>query len=202
MGSDDAVLWKLDHNGNFLWAREYGSPDYDAATAIAVDGSGDIYATGAFSDSVNFGTASHPDTITAGPIFDAFVLKVDPSGNEVWVKGLVGPGGWSKGQGIAVEPTGQLDLTGTFQGLVNFDPNGGTDDLTSVGSTDVFVAGLSSSGVLAYALQAGETGFNACWGSPSTPSGRPRSPGPIPGRSDSARTRSHRRESPAFSSPS
>ena len=115
---DDAdVLWKLDRNGNFLWARDYGSPDYDAATAIAVDGSGNIYATGAFSDSVNFGTALHPDSITAGPIFDTFVLKVDPNGNEVWVKGLVGPGGLSKGQGIAVVPTGEVDLGGDVPGF-------------------------------------------------------------------------------------
>jgi Bacterial Ig-like domain len=164
LGSDDAVLWKLNINGQFLWARDYGSADYDAATAVAVDASGNFYATGAFSDTVNFGTALHPDSLTAGPIFDAFVLKTDPNGNEVWVKGLVGPGGWSKGQGIAVESTGQIDLAGTFNGLVDFDPNAGTDNLTSVGNTDVFVAGLSPAGALNYAFQAGRTNFNAALG--------------------------------------
>ena len=169
-GSDDAVLWKLDANGHFLWARGYGSADYDAAAAIAVDASGNIYTTGTFSDSVNFGTATASDTLAAGPIFDTFVLKLDPNGNEVWVKGLIGPGGWSKGQGIAVEPLGNVDLDGTFQGLIDFDPNSGTDNLTSVGNTDVFVVGLDPGGNLLSALQAGQTNFNAALGIAVNPS--------------------------------
>ena len=163
-GNDDALLWKLDINGHVLWAHSYGSVDYDAATSIAVDASGNVYATGAFSDTVVFGGVSHPDAITAGPIFDTFVLKLDTNGNEIWAKGFVGPGGWSKGQGIAVDPFGNIHIAGTFQGLVNFNPNSGTDNLTSVGNTDVFVAGLNSVGNLLYALQAGKTNFNGALG--------------------------------------
>ncbi len=164
-GGLDAVLWKLDANGHFLWARSYGSIDTDDADAIAVDASGNVYATGLFSDTVNFGTIAYPDPLTSGTTnFDAFLLKVDPNGNEVWVKGLVGPVGWAKGQGIAVDPLGNIDLTGTFQGTVDFDPGSGTDNLTSAGETDAFVAGFSPTGALNYALHAGQTNFNASGG--------------------------------------
>jgi hypothetical protein len=160
-GSDDAMLWKLGPSGSFLWARSYGSTDYDTANAVAVDASGDLYATGAFSDTVNFGTVANPDSITAGPVYDAFLLKVDPNGNTLWVDGLVGPSGSSKGQGVAVDPSGTVHVAGTFSGPLAFSA---TDTLTSVGTSDAFVAGYGASGSMIYALQAGETNFNASLG--------------------------------------
>ena len=170
-GSDDVSVWKLGPTGNFLWARSYGSTDYDGANALAVDGSGDLYVTGAFSDSVNFGTTSRIDSITAGPIYDAFLLKVDPNGNELWVKGLVGPTGSSNGLGIAVDKGGYVHLAGTFSGPVDFDPGPGVDTLTSVASSDVFAAGYDSNGNLFYALQAGVTNFNAALAAAVDPTG-------------------------------
>ena len=163
-GSNDATLWKIDAGGKFLWARSYGSTDYDAATAVAVDASGNLYATGPFSGTVNFGTGGQPDSLTAGPIYDTFALKVDPNGNEVWARGLVGPGGSSKGLGIAVDPSGTIHVAGTFSGLIDFDPGPGIDDLTSVGTSDAFVAGFDPTGHLIYALQAGQANFNAALG--------------------------------------
>ena len=160
-GSDDAMLWKLNQGGKFLWARSYGSTDYDAATAVAVDASGDLIATGAFSDTVNFGTASTPDSVTAGPVYDTFLLKVNPNGNEAWVRGLVGPSGSSKGQGVAVDFAGNVHLAGTFSGPLSFS---GTDTLTSVGSSDVFSAGYDGNGNPDYALQAGQANFSAALG--------------------------------------
>ena len=163
-GSNDALLWKLDATGQFVWARSDGSTDYDAATAVAVDASGNVYATGAFSDSVNFGTAGRPDILSTQATYDTFVLKVDADGNEVWVKGLIGPGGSAKGQGVAVDPFGSIHVAGTFQETLDFDPGPGVDSLTSVGGGDAFVAGLDPSGNLIYALQAGQTSFNAALG--------------------------------------
>jgi Bacterial Ig-like domain len=160
-GSDDAMLWRLDSTGKLLWARSYGSADFDATTAVSVDASGALYATGAFSDMVNFGTVAKPALITAGPVFDTFLLKVDPNGNELWVDGLVGATGSSKGQGVAVDPFGTVHVAGTFSGPLAFST---TDTLTSVGSSDAFVAGYDASGNLTYALQAGQTNFNAALG--------------------------------------
>jgi hypothetical protein len=159
-GSDDAFVWKLTSSGAFAWAQSFGSADYDTATAIAVDPQGNFYLTGAFSDTVTFGST----TLTAGPDFDTFVVKLSPTGSVIWADGLVGPGGWSKGQGIAIDSGGDVELGGTFQGLIDFNPGAGTDDLTSVGDTDVFAVGLDTNGNLLFTLQDGSTNFNATLG--------------------------------------
>ncbi len=163
-GSNDALIWKLDPAGRTLWARSFGGPDYDAATAIAVDPAGNIYATGGFSGTVNFGTGPSTDYRTSGPIFDGFVLKLDPGGNEAWADGLVDPAGWSKGAGIAVDPDGLVHVAGTFSRTVQIAPEAGGATLSSGGSADVLLAGFDGGGRPIYALQAGRTNFNAALG--------------------------------------
>ncbi len=170
-GSDDALTWKLDPSGKFLWGRSFGSTDYDSGNGVAIDSSNNIEVVGTFSGSVNFATGPQPDTLTAGPIFDAYVLKLDPTGQEIWVKGYVGPGGWSKGQAIAVDPFNQAHIAGAFTGSVDFDPGPNVDSLKSVGSTDAFASGLDSQGNFVYATQAGQTNFNASLGVAVNPSG-------------------------------
>jgi len=170
-GSNDAAVWKLDPSGHPLWARSFGSADYDSADAVAIDASGGILVAGTFSGTVNFATGSSPDALTAGPIFDAYVLKLDPAGNEAWARGFVGPGGWARATGIALDAGGNVDVAGTFSGKVDFDPGPSTMNLTSGGSTDAFVAGLDTAGNFVYALQAGQANANSAEGVAANASG-------------------------------
>ena len=163
-GSVDALAWKLNSSGGFLWGRSLGSTDYDSAGAIAVDSANNIYVTGTFSGSVDFGTGTQADVLTAGPIFDAFAVKFSSTGQESWARGFVGTGGWAKGQAVAVDPSGVVHVAGAFNGTVDFDPTAGVANLTNVGSTDAFVAGLTADGGFVYAMQAGQTNFNAALG--------------------------------------
>ena len=167
-GSDDAAVWKLDATGHPLWARSWGSPDYDAANSVAVDPAGNILTTGAFSDTVNFATGLSSATLTAGASFDAFVVKLDTSGNELWVRGFVGPDGWAVGSGIAIDASGNSHVAGSFRGTVDFDPGPGVANLVSVGYTDLFVAGLDPSGNQLYAIHAGQTNSNEALGIAAT----------------------------------
>ena len=163
-GSTDALVWKLNSQGAFLWARSFGSTDYDVAGGVALDSSNNIAVIGTFSGTVNFATGGTPDFLTAGPIFDAFVVKLGPTGQETWARGIVGTNGWAKGQAIAVDPSGTIHLAGAFTGTADFDPEPNITALTSQGSTDAFAAGLDSSGKFAYATQAGRTNFNTSLG--------------------------------------
>lgn len=76
-GEEDIYINKLDALGNFVWAVSMGSPGWDVGSAIAVDPSGTIYATGHFYLSTDF-DPSETDifTLTSAGMEDAFVLKL------------------------------------------------------------------------------------------------------------------------------
>ena len=61
------------------------------------------------------------------------------------------------GNAIAVDAAGNVYSTGTFTGTADFDPGAGTFNMTSLGSTDVFIQKLSSSGNFVWAKQIGST---------------------------------------------
>ena len=171
VGSTDAIVWKLGPSGQLVWGRSFGSTDYDVAGALAVDSADNIAVAGTYSGSVNFATGAIPNILTAGPIFSAFALQLDRFGQTNWARGFTASSGWSKGQAIAVDSTRVIHLAGAFSGTTDFDPGPSVNALTSQGSTDAFAAGLDASGQVVYAIQAGQTNFNANLGVAVNPSG-------------------------------
>jgi hypothetical protein len=74
-GTDrDFATVKYDQSGNELWVRRYNGPvdSTDAARAMALDGSGDIYVTGS-----SYGS---------GTSFDWTTIKYYPNGDTAWVR--------------------------------------------------------------------------------------------------------------------
>ena len=53
-GSADAFVWKLDSDGQLIWARRAGSTGFDAATALAVGEDSSILVGGGFNGTVDF----------------------------------------------------------------------------------------------------------------------------------------------------
>ena len=96
----DAFVTKLDPTGKLIWSTFLGGPLDDAASAIAVDASGNVFVTGATVSTTfpgtaggyqpNFGGAGGESTlqdITSGYVGfdtgDAFVAKINPTGTQV-----------------------------------------------------------------------------------------------------------------------
>jgi hypothetical protein len=108
--SDYATI-KYDSSGNQLWVARYNGPGNvengdDEATAIAVDGLGNVYVTGS---STSFsGAAQYYATI-----------KYDSSGNQLWVARYIGPanGGSNVANAIKVDGSGNVYVTGYSTGL-------------------------------------------------------------------------------------
>jgi hypothetical protein len=125
MGSgtaDDYATVKYYPNGNTAWVRRYNGPadSTDIATAIAVDGSGNVYVTGQ-----SMGTGSD----------DYATVKYDPNGNEVWVKRYNGPGnGYDRPEAIAIDGSDNIYVTGNSYGsgtnqdytTIKYSPGGDT----------------------------------------------------------------------------
>ena len=72
---------------------------------------------------------------------------------------MFGSTGNDIGSSVAVDSSGNIYTTGTFQGTVDFDPGAGTTNLTSIGGYDVFVSKLDSSGNLVWAKSFGHVGW-------------------------------------------
>ncbi len=162
-GYEDIFISKLDVNGNFLWAKSIGSNDLgvgisDEGYSIAVDGTGNVYATGVFHGTVDFdpGPGVVNLSIPSGSCpscAQMFVAKFDTNGNLVWAKGY-GTYGDSEPSAIAVGPTGNIYLTGYFWSSVGF---GSGVFVSANGTKDIFIAKLNNNGVGIWAKSMGDS---------------------------------------------
>ena len=105
-GFDDAFAVKLDPSGNRLWHTFIGGTGSDWVSAIAVDGSGNIYVAG--TSSATWGT---PVNAFAGGFNDAFATKLDSSGNRIWHT-FIGGTVSDSGGAIAVDGSGNAYMSG------------------------------------------------------------------------------------------
>lgn len=159
-GSYDLFVAKYDASGNYVWAKNIGGTSDDYGLGLAIDATGNCYFTGYFQGAnIDFDAdATGSQTLSSnGASIDIFLAKYDAAGNYVWAKRM---GGTSTDQGyaLAADAAGNIYITGHFQGTnVDFDPNAGTQNLSSAGVSDVFLAKYDASGNYVWAKKMGGT---------------------------------------------
>ena len=124
-GLTDAFVSKLDSSGNVLWTRQFGTSGIDYANEVAVDSLGNVYVAG-------LNNQTNAPGQTSG---DAFVSKLDSSGNVLWTRQF-GTSGWDYAHGVAVDSSGNVYAAGSF-------------------SSDAYVRKLDSSGNVLWTRQFG-----------------------------------------------
>lgn len=137
-GLYDCFLLKLNSAGNFLWAKKFGTGDSDSGVDMVVDAQGNCYFSG-----VTWGGFGQAQNLNGQ--MDAFVAKANSSGTLLWSRGF-GGGGTDVAYGIALDSTGQVWVTGYFEGTAYFNPTGGNVQLTSAGASDGYLSRYSNSG--------------------------------------------------------
>jgi hypothetical protein len=155
-GAANVFLAKYDASGNYVWAKRLGGTFFDAANSLTLDGSGSVYVTGFFSNTVDFDPSSGTANLVSAGNFDIFVSKYDASGNYIWAKGMGGTGA-DRGHSLALDGSGNLFVTGYFNSTADFDPSSSTANLVSAGSDDIFVAKYDASGNYVWAKGMGGT---------------------------------------------
>jgi len=132
----------------FDWAMRAGSVGTDHGVAVVTDAGGNSYTTGRFTGAnVDFDPGPGTALLTSA-LDDIFVLKLDPAGNFVWVKQMGGANADIPAS-MAIDPSGNLYITGNFSAAGDFDPGPGVVTLTpnnGPGFTDIFVVSLDASG--------------------------------------------------------
>ncbi|MDB6108712.1 MAG: hypothetical protein JWR69_462 [Pedosphaera sp.] len=143
LGSNDVFIAKYDPAGNPLWAQSAGGTNSDEATALAVDGSGNVYVTGYFQRTATFGNITL--TNTTGPSTNyIFLAKYDSGGNLLWVQQAGGQFS-DQGRGLALDASGNIFLTGSIYGTATF---GNTNLVPPSNRLSAFLAKYDASGNL------------------------------------------------------
>jgi hypothetical protein len=138
-GGLDMFIAKYSATGQFQWVKRFGSIYDDSANGVAVDGSGNVFVTGYFSDNVNFGGGT---IYAAYGGVDTFVVKFSPTGGYLWSKNFVTFAA-DYGTSVAVDGNGDVVVGGYFLGT-QIDCGGGW--LYNHGGSDAFVVKYSSTG--------------------------------------------------------
>lgn len=153
------------------WARSYGWAFTEPGNAIALDGSGNIYITGAFFDTVDFDPGTGVNNIISNGGLDIYILKLDPAGNLAWVKTIGGPDD-DHGKAISIDGSGNILVCGWFKNTADFNPGPGTSNLTATTSTfDAFVLKLDAAGDFVWANRMGGFGIDFANGIQANSSG-------------------------------
>ncbi|TNE47443.1 MAG: hypothetical protein EP343_19935 [Deltaproteobacteria bacterium] len=162
---------KLNSQLQVLWARPISADGYETQQ-VAVDGTGNVYLTGAFISSVAvFGTTTLQNRIldkegtTLGP--QVFVAKLDTNGKWLWA---TSGGGKALGYntGIAADSKGNVFVAGVFcdeeSGDFGTTSTFGSTTLTTAGDADIFVAKLDKDGTWLWTKAAGTADYDTASG--------------------------------------
>lgn len=126
-------LVKFDKNLNAIWAKGAAGLGTIDGKSIATSGN-DIFLTGHFNDSINFSGSILVEDLAYQ---DAFVARFDASGNVVWAKST-GTNSNDNGNGIALDNSGNVYITGYFEGDEIFYQSTPVDTLHGGGKAMVF----------------------------------------------------------------
>jgi hypothetical protein len=134
---DDAFLGKWDSQGRLSWLETFGGEDLDQAHGVAADADGNVYLTGSFSRSIDFGTG----LLETKSHQAVFLAKLSADGEPLWASAW-GTDAFQSACCVEVGPRGDVVVAGEFVTTLNV----GGDDLVSAGSSDVFVAAFDADG--------------------------------------------------------
>jgi hypothetical protein len=149
----DVLIAKFTPAGKVVWIAEGNGSTNAMVHEIICDQAGNVWAAGMFKGILKLGdrsVLSHGDN-------DLLITSLTPDGQRLWTRTGGGPK-VDYGLGVACDNSGFSYLTGEFTETAEFVGS----NLTSAGSTDIYIAKFDRSGTLQWLQQAGgDKGDNA-----------------------------------------
>lgn len=138
---------------SFEWVKSYGGTQGDYGEHVAIDAMGNVYTTGYFKDSVDFDPGPEEFILASNGYRDAYVTKFDANGQFLWAVAWGGEIDDDYGYGIDVDQSGNVFITGSFVGTVDFDPGQAVYNMSTSYefADDIFVLKLSTHGSFLWA---------------------------------------------------
>jgi hypothetical protein len=156
-GSFDSFILKLDNNGNFGWVKSIQGTNSNFINQIVLDYAGNINAVGYFQGTADFDPNAGVSTMTTIGSKSAFLSKWNGQGQFVSAL-MIGGSGFEIGKALTVDMQNNIYMVGDFRGVVDFDPSGSTNFITSSGLRDAFIVKYTSQGVLVWVDKIGGAG--------------------------------------------
>ena len=114
--SPNMYIAKLDSTGNFIWENSIVGSGTDKCNSISLDNEGNVYATGSFRDTINFGANSIiPELVASDSRPLSFLIKYNSNGQVTWAKKSIG-----SGYSIFIDKNNSLFLSGKYRGSLDF----------------------------------------------------------------------------------
>ncbi len=140
-GHTDAVLIKLKAGGDMEWVKTFGGRYDDTILHVAIDGHANIIVQGHMKDLSDWGGKQLK--AGGGSDNDILLAKYDANGDHVWSQNF-GNAFNDVAGGVAVDPSGAIVMTGSFDKTVSF--GAGDTPHPSAGESDIYVARYSPEG--------------------------------------------------------
>jgi hypothetical protein len=144
----------------FDWVRTIGDPFNQRGVAIASEAFF-TYSVGNYEGTVDFDPGVGVTTLTCLGTTDGYITKFETDGDLFYAKRLGGstPSSTVLPKAVAYSSTGEVYVTGSFSGTVDFDPGAGTVNLTATSvAEDIFVLKLDAIGSFLWVKQFGSAG--------------------------------------------
>ncbi len=109
VGKSDIMIIKYRPDGSIDWRTQAGGTDFDSPSSVTVDRSGNVYVTGGFYGTADFGGIN----LTSSGKDDIFIAKYLPNGTISWARSAGGSLG-DVGFGTAVDTMGNVYVAGSF----------------------------------------------------------------------------------------
>lgn len=146
-GVHDQFFQKLDTIGNLLWVKQLNPNSYlfNRKGDIYLDNNENLYITSNFIDTMDADVGPGVQTMICPGNDDVCVLKLNKNGQFIWAKQI---GGYGKiyAPSLYTNNSGDLYLTGNFDGEIDFNPNSGNTILNSLTANDAYILQLDSNG--------------------------------------------------------
>ncbi len=139
---NDLFVVKLDKDGAHQWSGVFGDGVGQVGYGIAATPDGKVFLAGDLAGTLDLGGVM----LVSGGGTDAFLARIDPTtGGALWGKRF-GDGKDQSAYGVAVDPAGNVALTGVFRGFIDFG-GGALDNADPADLTrDLFVARFDQAG--------------------------------------------------------
>ncbi len=186
LGGTDVFLAKYTAAGALAWVSRIGGAGTESVTALARDGSGNLYLGGGFEGSASFSAGAGAVVLNSQGAEDGFVAKFTADGGLAWARrfgGLANDGVAD----VAVDGAGNAYAAGSFSGTANALPAPGPSILSDGSAQDGFVLSLDPSGAVRWALPVGGTQDDATTALAATSAGTVTVSGSFRGSADFAR---------------